>query len=48
VYGVRPRLKGKAAAMSLAAAGPAGLALRGKKATTAPDDDEEEDEDDED
>jgi CRP/FNR family transcriptional regulator, cyclic AMP receptor protein len=50
VYGVRPRLKGKAAAMSsLAAAGsPAsGLAARGKKATTAPDDDED-DEDDED
>ena len=49
VYGVRPRLKGKAAAMSLAAGGPrAGLALRAKKATTAPDDDEDEDEDDED
>ena len=51
VYGVRPRLKGKAAAMSLATGGTAasGLALRGKKATTAPDDDEDdEDEDDED
>jgi hypothetical protein len=48
VYGVRPRLKGKAAAMSLAAGGPAGLALHGKKATTAPDDEEDEDEDDED
>jgi hypothetical protein len=50
VYGVRPRLKGKAAAMSLAAGGPAvaasGLALRGKKATTAPDDDEDEDDED--
>jgi CRP/FNR family cyclic AMP-dependent transcriptional regulator len=45
VYGVRPRLKGKAAAMSLAASGPAGLALRAKKATTAPDDDEDEDDD---
>jgi CRP/FNR family transcriptional regulator, cyclic AMP receptor protein len=49
VYGVRPRLKGKAAAMSLAAgAGTAGLALRAKKATTAPDDEDDEDEDDED
>jgi CRP/FNR family cyclic AMP-dependent transcriptional regulator len=51
VYGVRPRLKGKAAAMSsLAAAGSAapGLASRSKKATTAPDDDEDDDEDDED
>ncbi len=50
VYGVRPRLKGKAAAMSLAGAGAAasGLAMRGKKATTTPDDDEDEDEDDED
>jgi CRP/FNR family cyclic AMP-dependent transcriptional regulator len=48
VYGVRPRLKGKAAAMSLAAAGPSGLALRGTKATTAADDeDDDEDEDDE-
>jgi CRP/FNR family cyclic AMP-dependent transcriptional regulator len=46
VYGVRPRLKGKAAAMSLAGgAPPAGLALRAKKATTAPDDDEDEDDD---
>ena len=43
VYGVRPRLKGKAAAMSLAAGGPAGLALRANKATTAPDDDEDDD-----
>ncbi|MEY2919603.1 MAG: hypothetical protein RL261_908, partial [Pseudomonadota bacterium] len=53
VYGVRPRLKGKAAAMSLAGAGAAaaaagGLAMRGKKATTAPDDEDDEDEDDED
>jgi hypothetical protein len=48
VYGVRPRLKGKAAAMSAAAVPPSGLALRGRaKATTAADD-EEEDEDDED
>jgi hypothetical protein len=44
---VRPRLKGKAAAMSLATGGPAGLALRANKATTAPDD-EDDDEDDED
>src|SRR5512136_630815 len=53
VYGVRPRLKGKAAAMATAAGGAAaaasGLAMHGKKATTAPDDDEDdEDEDDED
>jgi len=52
VYGVRPRLKGKAAAMSLAAGGAAaaasGLAMRGKKATTATDDEDDEDEDDED
>jgi CRP/FNR family cyclic AMP-dependent transcriptional regulator len=50
VYGVRPRLKGKAAAMSsLAATGSAApsFATRSKKATTAPDD-EDEDEDDED
>jgi hypothetical protein len=47
VYGVRPRLKGKAAAMSTAAGGPAaGLALRAKKATTAPDEDEDEDDED--
>ena len=46
VYGVRPRLKGKAAAMSLAAGGSAGLALRANKATTAPDDDEDEDDED--
>jgi CRP/FNR family cyclic AMP-dependent transcriptional regulator len=49
VYGVRPRLKGKAAAMSLANGGlaSAGLALRAK-ANAAPDDDEDDDEDDED
>jgi CRP/FNR family cyclic AMP-dependent transcriptional regulator len=46
VYGVRPRLKGKAAAMS-AAATPAGLALRASRATSVPDDDED-DEDEED
>jgi CRP/FNR family cyclic AMP-dependent transcriptional regulator len=48
VYGVRPRLKGKAAALSAqtnAATSP--LALRAQKATTA-DDDDDEDEDDED
>src|SRR5512134_2781534 len=47
VYGVRPRLKGKAAALAGAAAPPSGLALRASKATTAADDDED-DEDDED
>lgn len=50
VYGVRPRLKGKAAAMAGAGGAAAGLAaLRTSKASTAPDDDEDdEDEDDED
>jgi DNA-binding FadR family transcriptional regulator len=47
VYGVRPRLKGKAAQMSAQPAAPAPLAMRGRKATTAVDDDDE-DEDDED
>jgi CRP/FNR family cyclic AMP-dependent transcriptional regulator len=48
VYGVRPRLKGKAAALAGAGAAvpPSGLALRGSKATTAHDDDEDEDEED--
>jgi CRP/FNR family cyclic AMP-dependent transcriptional regulator len=47
VYGVRPRLKGKAAALA-GVGGPAaasGLALRGSKATTVPDEEEEDDED---
>jgi CRP/FNR family cyclic AMP-dependent transcriptional regulator len=48
VYGVRPRLKGKAAAMAGPGGAAAGLAaLRTSKATTVPDDDED-DEDDED
>jgi len=47
VYGVRPRLKGKAAAMSAAAAPPAGLALRATKATAVADDEEEDEDDDE-
>jgi CRP/FNR family transcriptional regulator, cyclic AMP receptor protein len=47
VYGVRPRLKGKAAALAGAAAPPSGLALRATKATTSHDDDEDDDEDDE-
>ena len=45
VYGVRPKLKGKAAAMSAQPSAPSPLALRARKATTA--DDEDEDEDDE-
>jgi CRP/FNR family cyclic AMP-dependent transcriptional regulator len=45
VYGVRPKLKGKAAQMAGAAGAPAPIALRAHKATTV---DEEEDEDDED
>jgi CRP/FNR family cyclic AMP-dependent transcriptional regulator len=49
VYGVRPRLKGKAAAMSAAAAGvPAGLALASRSKAAAVVDDEEEDDEDED
>jgi len=46
VYGVRPRLKGKAAAMSAQPSAPSPLALRARKATTA-DDDDDEDEDEE-
>jgi CRP/FNR family cyclic AMP-dependent transcriptional regulator len=45
VFGVRPRLKGKAAAMSTAPNAPSPLAMRATKATTA-DDEEDEDEDD--
>ena len=52
VYGVRPRLKGKAAALAGAAGAavpPSGLALRTTRATTAHDEDEDDDdEDDED
>jgi CRP/FNR family cyclic AMP-dependent transcriptional regulator len=45
VYGVRPRLKGKAAQMSAqAASAPSPLALRARKATTADDEDEDDDE----
>ena len=45
VYGVRPRLKGKAAAMSAAAAGvPSGLALASRSKAAAVVDDEEDDE----
>jgi CRP/FNR family cyclic AMP-dependent transcriptional regulator len=50
VYGVRPRLKGKAAALAGASGSampPSGLALRTTKATTVQDEDEDEDEDDE-
>jgi CRP/FNR family cyclic AMP-dependent transcriptional regulator len=45
VYGVRPRLKGKAAQMSTQPAAPSPLAMRGRKATTAVDDEDEDDED---
>jgi CRP/FNR family cyclic AMP-dependent transcriptional regulator len=47
VYGVRPKLKGKAAQMAGSAGAPAPLSLRAHKATTA-DDEEDEDDDDED
>jgi CRP/FNR family cyclic AMP-dependent transcriptional regulator len=49
VYGVRPRLKGKAAALAGAGAGapPSGLALRASRASTVPDDEDDEDEDEE-
>jgi CRP/FNR family cyclic AMP-dependent transcriptional regulator len=43
VYGVRPRLKGKAAQMSAQPSAPSGLALRARKATTV-DEDEDDDE----
>jgi hypothetical protein len=43
VYGVRPRLKGKAAQMSAQPSAPSPLSLRARKATTA-DDDEDDDE----
>jgi CRP/FNR family transcriptional regulator, cyclic AMP receptor protein len=43
VYGVRPRLKGKAAAMSAQPSAPSPLALRARKATTVDEDDEDED-----
>jgi len=44
VYGVRPRLKGKAAQMSAQPTTPSPLALRARKATTADDDEDEDDE----
>jgi CRP/FNR family cyclic AMP-dependent transcriptional regulator len=44
VYGVRPRLKGKAALMSTQPAAASPLAMRSRKATTADDEDEDEDE----
>ena len=47
VYGVRPRLKGKAAALAGAGGPASGLALRATKAATVPDDEEEDDEDEE-
>jgi CRP/FNR family cyclic AMP-dependent transcriptional regulator len=48
VYGVRPRLKGKAAAMSAPAGVPAGLALHARgKATAVADADEDDDDDEE-
>jgi hypothetical protein len=46
VFGVRPRLKGKAAAMSPQSSAPSPLAMRASKATTV-DEDDDEDEDDE-
>ena len=46
VFGVRPKLKGKAAQMSTQPAAPAPLALRATRATTA-DEEEDDDEDDE-
>jgi CRP/FNR family cyclic AMP-dependent transcriptional regulator len=45
VFGVRPRLKGKAAAMSTPPGALSPLALRSRKATTV--DDEDEDDEDE-
>jgi CRP/FNR family cyclic AMP-dependent transcriptional regulator len=45
VYGVRPRLKGKAAAMSAQPSAASPLALRARKATTVDEDDEDEDDD---
>jgi CRP/FNR family cyclic AMP-dependent transcriptional regulator len=47
VYGVRPRLKGKAAAMAGAGGAAAGLAaLRTSKTATVPDDEDDEDDED--
>jgi CRP/FNR family cyclic AMP-dependent transcriptional regulator len=45
VYGVRPKLKGKAAQISTQPSAPAPLAMRASKATTADDDEDEDDED---
>ena len=44
VYGVRPKLKGKAAQMSTQQSAPSPLAMRSSKATTADEDDDEDDE----
>jgi len=43
VYGVRPKLKGKAAQMSGQPSAPSPLALRASKATTVEDDEDEDD-----
>jgi CRP/FNR family cyclic AMP-dependent transcriptional regulator len=43
VYGVRPRLKGKAAQMSAQPSAPSPLAMRSRKATTVEDDEDEDD-----
>jgi CRP/FNR family cyclic AMP-dependent transcriptional regulator len=47
VYGVRPKLKGKAAQMAAAAGAPAPISLRAHKATTADEEEDDEDDDDE-
>ena len=48
VYGVRPKLKGKAALMSTASGAQAPIALRAaSRATTADDEDDDEDDDEE-
>jgi len=44
VYGVRPKLKGKAAQMSTQQGAPSPLAMRASKATTADEDDEDDEE----
>jgi hypothetical protein len=44
VFGVRPRLKGKAALMSTQAVAPSPLAMRNAKAAAVADDDEDDDE----
>jgi CRP/FNR family cyclic AMP-dependent transcriptional regulator len=47
VYGVRPKLKGKAALMSAASGAQAPIAMRATRATTADDEDDEDDDDEE-